>query len=279
MYDLVALLFGLALLGMLLSFINPSLVLRWGKVRTRSRALMWYGLFAIVFMIGGSILHEPPQQTEQVSPVSVQDGLREAEANREKITKQTEAGLTELAAKQPKHSPEQQVEQEKASVRRVIFDLVTMDKPGSDAAGFARSMAQATGKGVGLGDVYGAFKAAKIAANDSFSRLIQYSLPKGLPAAVHEKLDGAHTAFRRAAMLRGDIAETFMEWLDSRKPSLESAMQEKSGQVTLAMTKAIASLTGAMSAAGFSDDEVKAELVAMSGKDQADTEQVKRKGP
>lgn len=58
-----------------------------------------------------------------------------------------------------------------------------------------------------------------------------------------------------------------MEWLDSRKPSLENTIQEKSGQVTLAMTKAIVSLTEAMAVAGFSDDEVKAELAAMGGKD------------
>jgi len=50
-------------------------------------------------------------------------------------------------------------------------------------------------------------------------------------------------------------------------------MREKSDQVTLAMTMAVVSLTEAMTAAGFNGDEVKAELAAMSGKEQAEQAQ------
>lgn len=233
---------------MLLGLVRPSIVLRGAQKQTRLRALAWYGFFAFLSLGAlGATLPEttPPPVTEVIAPASPVDPAQ-----------------AELAAKQ-------EAERVKGSVRRVMAELLALDEPGSDAAGFARSMAQATGKSVGLGDVFGAFKAAKLAADDSFSRLMAYKVPSGLPANVQEKLDAAHVAFRRAAMLRSDIAEIFMEWLDTRKPSLENAMQEKSGQVTLAMTKAIVSLTEAMTAAGFNDDEVKAQLAAMSGQEQA----------
>lgn len=259
MATLFGLLFLLMVLCMLLGLINPSLVLRGAQKKTRLRAFIWYGVFAFLSMgaLGASLPKEstttPPK--EAATPVAAPDPAQ-----------------VEAAAKQ-------QAEWVKSSVRRTLGDLIAMDQPGSDAAGFASNMAQSTGKGVGLGDVYGAFKAAKIAADESFSRLMRYSLPKGLPATVHSNLDGAHAAFRRAAMLRSDIAEAFMEWLDSRKPSLANTVKEKSDQVTLAMTKAVVSATEAMTAAGFSEEEVKAELAAMSGKSLPDKGQTNGGAP
>lgn len=230
---------------MLLGLVRPSLVLRGAQKMTRLRALAWYGFFSFLSLGAlAATLPEttPPLGTEVTAPASPVDPAQ-----------------AEFPAKQ-------EAERVKGSVRRVMAELLALDQPGSDAAGFARSMAQATGKGVGLGEVFGAFKAAKLAADDSFSRLMAYKVPSGLPANVQEKLDAAHAAFRRAAMLRSDIAETTMDWLDARKPSLENTIKEKSDQVTLAMTKAVVSIAEAMTAAGFTTDEVKAELAAMSGK-------------
>ena len=110
--------------------------------------------------------------------------------------------------------------------------------------------------------------AANLAADESFSRLMQYRVPQDLPKDVRAKLDEAHKALRSVAMLRGQVAESIMDWLDTRKPSLENAAREKSNLITLAMTQAIISLTEAMQAAGLSDDEVKAELAEMAGNEK-----------
>jgi len=256
MFTLFSLLLMTSLFGILLGLIKPGLVLRWGTKRTRGRALVWYGFFAFLCLIGGAVFQEKPPITNQPAPVVT-------EPAGQPVTQTVPPAQSVDTPEQVEALAKQKAAQTKTELQIVINDLLAADRPGSDASGSARSMLQKVGKGVSLGDVYGAFKAAKLAADESLSRLVQYRMPQDLPKDMHAKLDEAHKAFRSAAMLRSQIATSFMEWLDTRKPSLENVVQEKSNLVTLAMTQAIISLTAAMQAAGLSDDEVKAELAAI----------------
>ena len=51
MQTLFALLLLASMAGILLGLIKPSLVLHWGKKRTRLRAVGWYALFTVVFIV------------------------------------------------------------------------------------------------------------------------------------------------------------------------------------------------------------------------------------
>ena len=56
-----------------------------------------------------------------------------------------------------------------------------------------------------------------------------------------------------------------MDWLDSRKPSDQVKMQEESDFSTLQAAKCVASLLKAKTAAGFTKEEIKADLKAEGG--------------
>jgi len=263
---------------LLFGLISPARAIFWARKRTRLRVLGWYAIFFLVMLVVIQIFAPQPSQpqaeqatpTPEVAPASAppqpesQSPVAPAKQPEPVAAEATASTPTVDAAK----LAEEQAARVKTSVRLVRKDLLAADLPGSDAADFARSMLQKVGKGVSLGDVYGAFKAANLAADESFSRLMQYRVPQDLPKDVRAKLDEAHKALRSVAMLRGQVAESIMDWLDTRKPSLENAAREKSNLITLAMTQAIISLTEAMQAAGLSDDEVKAELAEMAGNEK-----------
>jgi len=69
MATLFAWIFMAALCCMILGLIKPTLVLRWGKKRTRARAFGWYALFAFLSMLlGTSSMEHPKQQQPQNKP-------------------------------------------------------------------------------------------------------------------------------------------------------------------------------------------------------------------
>jgi hypothetical protein len=154
----------------------------------------------------------------------------------------------------------------KEPVRSSIMDLLAADKISSSATSDAGNLIQFVGQGVTLGDLYTAFEMAKSAADNGSSRLLAINFRKEFSENILKSLQEAKEAFQIAAILRGQIAKEVMEWLDTRKPSLEASFQKKAHQVTVCITQAMISLTGAMSAAGYTLDEINAELGDISGK-------------
>lgn len=273
---------------LVVGLISPNKAMFWAQKRTRLRVLGWFVIFS--FIVGGAIqIFVPKPQTAQVEQPMATEGVKkaaeektevvqQAEVNREKIAQQTEAGIAELASKTPEAPAAPNNEQVKATVRRVMIDLMAMDKAASDPSVTAQEILKAVGKGrAGLGDVYGAMKTAKTAADEGFSKFKDYTVPDDLPKDVLDKLVEAKQSFRYGAMLRSDIAKVFMEWLDTPKPSLANEIKEKSGKVTMAMIASVGSLLEAMKAAGYTDAEASAALAEVSGQKRAEAEKPKAK--
>jgi len=311
------LLCGAALLGMLLGLIHPPLV--FGRVQgtTRKQVLRWYGTATLACLIGFMVALPPvPQpvqtQAEQATPTPAKPEPAEPAKQPEpqpEAQAAPSAPVAEAPAKQPepvaspaapapavdvaKQAEEQAAKEKvrqaeeakkqaevKATVRRVMNDLMAMDKAASDPSVAARNMLKSVGKTASLGDVYGAMKRAKAAADDGFSRFMDYSVPNDLPQDVRDKLGAALRAFRQGAMVRGDIAKAFMKWLDTPKPSLANEIKEQSNQVTMDMLAAVGSILEAMKAAGYTDAEATAALGDVSGQQAvAGKTKAKRKKP
>lgn len=271
---------------MLAGLVKPTWALRWGKKRTRLRVIGWYFLFSFIIIIAIGVFAPAPQpQGKQTASVPTKPETpapaKQPEAQAAPSAPAVDAAklAEEKAAKEKVRQAEEAKKQAevKSTVRRVMVDLMAMDKAASDPSVAARNMLKSVGKTASLGDVYGAMKRAKAAADDGFSRFMDYSVPNDLPQDVRDKLGAALRAFRQGAMVRGDIAKAFMKWLDTPKPSLANEIKEQSNQVTMDMIAAVGSLLEAMKAAGYTDAEATATLGELSGQKQTRKPKAKRK--
>lgn len=163
--------------------------------------------------------------------------------------------------------PQKQVQTSDAKplIVKYMHELLDYEKQSSSDFIRATTLMQSAGHGASLGDIYGAFKKAKASSNNSFYKYSDFSIPDNVSPSVKEKLEEAKDALQYAVMVRENISDDVMEWLDTRKPSLENKIKESLQSIPAFNTKAILAMMGAMSAAGFTPEEIQAELGAMSG--------------
>lgn len=100
MQTLFALLLLASMAGILLGLIKPSLVLHWGKKRTRLRAVGWYLLFTVVFLAATGATTPKDQLTG--SPVAATSPTPQAD----EVKPSTPVQKTEAAPSKPTDTPE-----------------------------------------------------------------------------------------------------------------------------------------------------------------------------
>jgi len=292
-FDFFAALFWLSILGMIVGSIKPTWVQHWGKEKTKRTARRWYGLFALLCFIGAGVVMDkshPAPRVEQVQPTlpesavqstppapttnaaveqaaaEAEEGRKQAEANREKINRETEASLVALAAKNEEAKPDatqvaQQAKEEiKTKVRAFEKELLGYDAVSSMYMENAKAMTRQLGKGAGLGDLYAALKQARQYAQAGANAVLQLRVPDGLPEPATAALKDAKEASWQMMLGRRDALEAFMDWVDNRKPSAQAKMQEQSNFSALQAAKTVECLLHAKTAAGFTEDEIKADL-------------------
>lgn len=237
------------------------------------------------------------RQAEEAQEQSKSEAIRkEAEANREKIAQETEANMAALAAKREEaKQPEtpapasdsvkpalenavkaraevEQMQQaearareaDKAKIRAFEEELHGYDAISSLYMENAKTMTRRLGKDASLGDLYQALKQARQYAQAGANEVWKLRVPD-VPEPVEEALKEAKEASWQLLLGRKDTLDAFMDWLDSRKPSDQAKMQEESNFSTLQAAKCVESLLKAKSRAGFTEEEITADLKKAGG--------------
>jgi hypothetical protein len=277
---------------LLFGLISPTRAIFWARKRTRGRVIGWYAIF---FLVMGVALHifipQPPQpQAEQATPAT--EAAPAAASQPEEVpAKQPEpvaasatpstpavdaAKLAEEKAVKEKaeHAEIEQAQQaqarareaDKAKIRAFEKELHGYDAVSALFMENAKAMTRRLGKDASLGDLYQSLKQARQYAQAGANEVLKLRVPD-VPEPVAAALKEAKEASWQMLLGRKDALDAFMDWLDSRKPSDQAKMQEESNFSTLQAAKSVEFLLKAKDRAGFTEEEIKADLKADSGED------------
>jgi len=185
----------------------------------------------------------------------------EAEAAREAETK---AARARAEVEQAQQAQSRAREADKAKVRAFEKELHGYDAVSSLFMENAKAMTRQLGKDASLGDLYQALKQARQYAQAGANEVLKLRVPD-VPEPVAAALKEAKEASWQMLLGRKDALDAFMDWLDSRKPSDQAKMQEESNFSTLQAAKCVESILKAKSRAGFTEQEIDADLKAYGG--------------
>lgn len=169
----------------------------------------------------------------------------------------------EAAPAEPNPESTAMIEKESLKARLREFEK---NLTGYDAVGaLALKHVAAAMKGGNAVEVYGAAKEAQQYAMAAWSATSGMKLPEGLPEEVEEGLTQVKEVFASMFLERQMALDSLMEYLDTSKPSAAHEFQQFSQTATLKAADAVVALLKAKKAAGFTDEEIAADLKAASG--------------
>jgi len=290
---------------LLFGLISPARAIFWARKRTRLRVLGWYAIFFLVMLVVIQVFApQPPQpQAEQATPATeaapaaasqpedqptavpakqpepvaasatpstpAVDAakLAEEKAVKEKAEQaEAEAARAQAEIEQAQQAQARAREADKAKIRAFEKDLRGYDAVSALFMENAKAMTRRLGKDASLGDLYQSLKQARQYAQAGANEVLKLRVPD-VPEPVAAALKEAKEASWQMLLGRKDALDAFMDWLDSRKPSDQAKMQEESNFSTLQAAKSVEFLLKAKDRAGFTEEEIKADLKADSGED------------